>query len=54
MNLNDLEKNLSDNITVKKYYDALFQFLNNNINLKYWIKNCMLILIMKNINLIIK
>ena len=35
MNLDDLEKkDLSDYITVKKYYDVLFQFLNNN-NINY-------------------
>ena len=35
MNLNGLEKkDLSDYITVKKYYDLLFQFLNNN-NINY-------------------
>ena len=34
MNLDDLEKKLSDYITVKKYYDVLFQFLNNN-NINY-------------------
>ena len=28
------KKDLSDYITVKKYYDALFQFLNNN-NINY-------------------